>query len=205
MSLEPLLRAEASLTALERAAQTAEYARLTAPKRGEVQGVQVGQPDGRYERRGDSQAARALSIIRQEVIRAKKIDALADDVKAAAVEAGISDNQSALLRVADTPAEGQVEAAKAEGMKAKAPRKARREKVRTEKQSASCEPAGEPVEQPDAAAELVAVLEREFVGGFLDPILPFLDKLTAEELLGAFRQVLAARVGGRPLSKLGET
>jgi hypothetical protein len=110
---ENLFRAE--LTISQRAEQVAEYAKLAAEKR-DVQSEQVAQnkskrEDGRGHRHegGDSLAARDLGITREEVRRAKTIAALPEQTKQAARDAGLDDNQSALLKAARAPtAEAQI-------------------------------------------------------------------------------------------------
>jgi len=110
---ENLFRAE--LTISQRAEQVAEYAKLAAEKR-DVQSEQVAQneskrEDGRGHRHegGDSLAARDLGITRVEVRRAKTIAALPEQTKQAARDAGLDDNQSALLKAARAPtAEAQI-------------------------------------------------------------------------------------------------
>jgi len=110
---ENLFRAE--LTVGQRAEQVAEYAKLAAEKR-DVQSGQVAQneskrEDGRGHRHegGDSLAARDLGITREDVRRAKTIAALPEQTKQAAREAGLDDNQSALLKAARAPtAEAQI-------------------------------------------------------------------------------------------------
>src|SRR5277367_1158128 len=101
---ENLFRAE--LTISQRAEQVAEYVKLAAEKR-DVQSEQVAQneskrEDGRGHRHegGDSLAARDLGITREEVRRAKPIAALPEQTKQAARDAGLDDNQSALLKAA---------------------------------------------------------------------------------------------------------
>jgi ParB-like nuclease domain len=92
---------------------------LGAKPQGEIQGGQVAQSGGRYEQRGNSFAARELGITREEVRRSIKIDGITPEAKEAAHEAGLADNQSALLKVASYAGEDQVEAV-AELAKAKA-------------------------------------------------------------------------------------
>ena len=110
---ENLFRAE--LTISQRAEQVAEYAKLAAEKR-DVQSEQVAQneskrEDGRGHRHegGDSLAARDLGITREDVRRAKTIAALPEQTKQAARDAGLDDNQAALLKAARAPtAEAQI-------------------------------------------------------------------------------------------------
>jgi ParB-like chromosome segregation protein Spo0J len=100
---ENLHRVELSIT--QRMEQVAEYARLVEEKREAEQAAQLAHPDPRYEKRGDSAAARDLGISRDEVRRARAIASLPEETKQAAREAGLDDNQSALLKAAkaETP------------------------------------------------------------------------------------------------------
>jgi ParB/RepB/Spo0J family partition protein len=93
---ENLHRAE--LTKLERAEQIEEWRKLSA---------QVGHSSHPAER-GVSAAAESLGVGRAEVQRSEKIAHISPEAKAAAVEAGIDDNQSKLLEVARQPAGQQV-------------------------------------------------------------------------------------------------
>jgi hypothetical protein len=63
-----------------------------------AQTSQVGRPES-----GDSLAARDLGITRDEVRRAKTIASLPEQTKQAARDAGLDDNQSALLKAARAP------------------------------------------------------------------------------------------------------
>jgi ParB-like chromosome segregation protein Spo0J len=117
---ENLHRAE--LTALERADHIAKWMELSKVKAIEdaaeaqaiVKGAQVGHPSehgGQQPHdKGVSQAARELNIPRQELQRAVKIAGITPEAKAAAKAAGVDDNQSKLLEVAEQPIEKQVEA-----------------------------------------------------------------------------------------------
>ena len=99
---ENLFRAE--LTVGQRAEQVAEYAKLVAERRDAEKPGQVAQVSGgRGKEGGDSLAARDLGITREEVRRAKTIAALPDQTKQAARDAGLDDNQSALLKAARAP------------------------------------------------------------------------------------------------------
>src|ERR1700733_9272128 len=104
---ENLFRAE--LTVGQRAEQVAEYANLAAEKRdvqsGQVAQIESKREDSRGHRHegGESLAARDLGITREEVRRAKAIASLAEQTKQAARDAGLDDNQSALLKAARAP------------------------------------------------------------------------------------------------------
>lgn len=91
---ENLHRAE--LTRMERSEQIAEWVRLTEEKRGQLAQVK----GGRGIEGGISAAARELGVERTEVRRAEKIAGISDEAKEAAREAGLDDNQSALLKIA---------------------------------------------------------------------------------------------------------
>jgi ParB family chromosome partitioning protein len=99
---ENLFRAE--LTVSQRAEQVAEYAKLAAEKRDAEKPGQVAQVSGgRGKEGGDSLAARDLGITREEVRRDKTIATLSEQTKQAARDAGLDDNQSALLKAARAP------------------------------------------------------------------------------------------------------
>jgi ParB family transcriptional regulator, chromosome partitioning protein len=97
--VENLHRAE--LTVAERAAQIAEYARLSKEKRDAAVLAQLapklqgGRPEG-----GERLDARDLGLSRDEVRRAQTIASLPEETKEAARELGYDDNQSALLAAA---------------------------------------------------------------------------------------------------------
>ena len=94
---ENLHRAE--LTALERAEQTALWIDLT-----KAQADIQAQPGGAQPNdQGIRKTARALGISKDKASRAKKIDGICDDAKEAARNAGLDNNQSALLSVASRP------------------------------------------------------------------------------------------------------
>lgn len=103
---ENLHRAE--LTELQRDEQIAEYADLAEKKReAELHSAQVAQNEskradnrGHRHEGGDARAARDLGLKRDKVRRAKKITALSEEAKQAARDAGLDDNQSALLKAA---------------------------------------------------------------------------------------------------------
>jgi ParB-like chromosome segregation protein Spo0J len=96
---ENLHRAE--LSTLERSEQVARWVRL-AEERQRIS-AQVAQkiPEGRGRpESGLSAASRDLGLDRDAVRRAVKISSISEQAKQAAIEAGIADNQSALLAVA---------------------------------------------------------------------------------------------------------
>lgn len=104
---ENLHRAE--LTVSQRAEQVAEFVRLAKEKREREKPEQVAPVSGgRGNEGGERLAARELGITREEVRRAEKIDSITPEAKEAAREAGIDDNQSALLSVAREPPERQL-------------------------------------------------------------------------------------------------
>ena len=99
---ENLHRAE--LTVQERADHIAEWVRLTEEKTAGAS-CAGSLPDGRkagpqHQPRGLNAAVRELGIGRTQAQRAVKIAAITPEAKAAAREAGIADNQSALLKAA---------------------------------------------------------------------------------------------------------
>ena len=102
---ENLHRAE--LTKLERTEQIEEWRRLTASKV-----TQLVSPVGGSQPKeiGVRATARELGVSQPEVQRSAKIAGLTEEAKEAAREAGIDDNQSALLKVASYADEDQVEA-----------------------------------------------------------------------------------------------
>jgi hypothetical protein len=105
------------LTALERAEQITEFARLSQEKadaaKVEPQAAQsptgdkpahLGQVSGgRGNTGGASAAARDLGITRQEVQRSRAIASLPAEVKAKAADLGLDDNQAAMLQAAKEP------------------------------------------------------------------------------------------------------
>ena len=100
---ENLHRAE--LTVLERSEHVAEWVRLVNEKPAQLGPVSA--KGGRGHEGGINSASRELGLTRQSAQRAVKIDGLSADAKAAARDAGLGDNQSALLSVAATPPEEQ--------------------------------------------------------------------------------------------------
>ena len=107
--VENLHRAE--LTALERSNQSIEVVELYRLLDEEEKAAQVGQVSkgGRGKKGGKSNAAKQLGITRQELQRAEKIAGITPAAQAAAVAAGIADNQSGLLKVAEAAPEKQIE------------------------------------------------------------------------------------------------
>jgi ParB family transcriptional regulator, chromosome partitioning protein len=104
---ENLHRAE--LDALERSNHIAEWVRLTEKRRKEReenQPLQVATPEVGYKKpppqkeSGQRAASRELGIELTKVHRAVKIASIPEEAKEAAAAAGLSDNQSALERVA---------------------------------------------------------------------------------------------------------
>lgn len=103
---ENLHRAE--LTALERDEQLARWIELTTVKSeipdGDAKPVQVAHVSGgRGNKGGISAASRELGIERTDAVRAVKVASLSPEAKAAAKEAGLDDNRSALLEAANRP------------------------------------------------------------------------------------------------------
>jgi hypothetical protein len=119
------------LTALQRAEQIAEYARLMSGQPEDQKEVQVESDDekepqapasesekvrhggavgGRGNEGGHRATARDLGVPEQTIRRATQIAGITPKAKEAALGAGIGDNQSALLKVASYADEDQVEA-----------------------------------------------------------------------------------------------
>jgi ParB-like chromosome segregation protein Spo0J len=86
------------LTVLERSDHTARWIELKDVKT--VSGQVAPKPNGGRPEGGLSAATRELGVERTEARRAIKVASLSDDAKAAAVEHGLDDNQSALLAAA---------------------------------------------------------------------------------------------------------
>jgi ParB-like chromosome segregation protein Spo0J len=110
---ENLHRAE--LTATQRAEQIAEWIRITEEKRRLAQVEPAVLSDGRKappqnRPSGLNAAVLELKMERNEAQRAVKIASITPEAKEAAREAGLDDNQSALLKIAAAPAEAQVKA-----------------------------------------------------------------------------------------------
>jgi ParB family chromosome partitioning protein len=108
---ENLHRAE--LTALERSEQIAEWVRLADLISSQVATkMERGRPEA-----GVNKAARELGISKDDAHRSMKVAGLSDEAKAAAREAGLENNRSALLSAASAPDPvariGEVTAAKA--------------------------------------------------------------------------------------------
>lgn len=90
----------AELTVAERAEHIAEWVRLVEDRNKRGQVAQVSGKGGRGKESGASRASRELGIERTEIRRAAKIAALTPAAKKAARDAGLDDNQSALLAAA---------------------------------------------------------------------------------------------------------
>ena len=95
---ENLHRAE--LTALERSELTAEWIQLTSPADKPFQVETVSAKGGRGKEGGVNAAARELGISKTDAHRAVKVAALSPEAKEAARDAGLADNQAALLDAA---------------------------------------------------------------------------------------------------------
>lgn len=99
---ENLHRAE--LTVQERAEQIAEWIALTdrETQSAQLAPIESSRSDGRGHRQqsGINAASRDLGIDRTEAQRAVKVASISADAKAAAIEEGLDNNQSALLAVA---------------------------------------------------------------------------------------------------------
>jgi ParB/RepB/Spo0J family partition protein len=86
----------ADLTALERAEAVAQRAKDVAKK-----AAQDAHPGGRQPHdKGVSKAAKAIGVSRDNIRRSKTIAAISFAAKAAAKDAGLTDNEAALLKIA---------------------------------------------------------------------------------------------------------
>jgi ParB family transcriptional regulator, chromosome partitioning protein len=103
---ENLHRAE--LSKLERASQIEEWRALTSEKVGKLS-----PPGSQPNEMGIRKTAEELGVDKKEVQNSSKIASIIPEAQEAAREAGLDDNQSALLKVASAPADKQVEAVKA--------------------------------------------------------------------------------------------
>jgi ParB-like chromosome segregation protein Spo0J len=101
---ENLHRAE--LTVQERSDQVAEWSELVEQK---AKVTQVASPGGNQPREaGIRKAARDLNLTQRDIQRAKKIAGITPEAKAAAKDAELDNNQTALLEVAAAAPEEQV-------------------------------------------------------------------------------------------------
>lgn len=108
---ENLHRAE--LTVVQRSEQVSRWVELADKVSAQV----VQKPQGGRPEAGIRKAARDLNLDRKEVDRAVKIAGLTPEAKAAAVETGLDDNQSALLEAAKLPPKQQATAIKERAQK----------------------------------------------------------------------------------------
>jgi ParB-like chromosome segregation protein Spo0J len=89
----------ADLTALERAEAVAQRAKDVAKKAAQDAG-----PGGRQPHdKGVSKAAKAIGVSRDNIRRSKAIAAISSAAKKAASDAGLADNETALLKIAKAP------------------------------------------------------------------------------------------------------
>jgi ParB/RepB/Spo0J family partition protein len=89
----------ADLTALERAEAVAQRAKDVAKK-----AAQDAHPGGRQPHdKGVSKAAKAIGVSRDNVRRSKTIAAISSAAKEAAKDAGLTDNEAVLLKIAKEP------------------------------------------------------------------------------------------------------
>lgn len=109
---ENLHRAE--LTALERDQHLAEWVRLTEQadqsRQSDANESKRADKRGHRKQSGTRKAARELGVTEPDARRALKVASLTDDAKDAAVETGLDDNRSALLKAAEQPPENQATA-----------------------------------------------------------------------------------------------
>jgi ParB family chromosome partitioning protein len=89
----------ADLTALERAEAVAQRAKDVAKK-----AAQDAHPGGRQPHdKGVSKAAKAIGVSRDSIRRSRAIAAISPAAKKAASDAGLTDNEAALLKIAKEP------------------------------------------------------------------------------------------------------
>jgi ParB family chromosome partitioning protein len=95
----------ADLTALQRSKDRADLVRLT-----EQRVSNVGHPSGGAQPhdKGISKVATDIGVSRQQIHRDIKIASITPEAQAAATEAGLANNQSALLTIAEQPPDKQV-------------------------------------------------------------------------------------------------
>ena len=105
---ENLHRAE--LTHLERDEHIAHWLRLTQQEKSDAFQFGTHQRRAGQQPGGVNAAARALGITKSGAHRAVKVASITPEAKAAAREAGLADNQGALLKIAKAPPEEQVDA-----------------------------------------------------------------------------------------------
>jgi ParB-like chromosome segregation protein Spo0J len=123
---ENLHRAE--LTALERDKHIAEWIRLTDGKDKLAQVAPVS--GGRGNEGGINAAARELGIERTDAQRAVRVASITEEAQAAAREAGVDDNRSALLAVAkESPDQQVAKVAEIANQKRRPRKKTKREKA----------------------------------------------------------------------------
>lgn len=97
---------------------------LTSAKPAQLE--QVSDKGGRGKEGGMARASRMLGLDCSEVIRSIKISKLPVEVKQAVVDAGLADNQAAMLRIAaEQSLDAQLTAVGSERERAEAPRKSK--------------------------------------------------------------------------------
>jgi ParB-like chromosome segregation protein Spo0J len=169
---ENLHRAE--LTVLERAKQVARWIELTESSRASDQQDKPAQvapvsKGGRGKESGINSAARELGIERTAAQRDVKIASLSPEAEAAAVDAGLDDNQSALLEAArETEPERQVvvlrELFEAQAVKAASRASRALDKLARERDKAECVRLYRNVQDAEAAADRGAPVGNDDVG-----------------------------------------
>ena len=104
----------AELTVQERSEQIAEWVRLTEEKQDQSRQLDANEKtskrrDGRGHRKegGRKAATREIGVSEPQARRAAKIASITPEAKEASTQAGIDNNQSALLRVAKAEPEKQ--------------------------------------------------------------------------------------------------
>lgn len=173
---ENLHRAE--LTVQERSDLVAEWVGLVGDK-----GAQLAPPGGRQPNdKGIRAAVRELGMERTEIQRAVKIASIASEAKDAARDAGLSDNQSALLEIArEETSDAQVEKARHI-----AEEKERRKALRN---------ATDDLVRDDLADELAEILH-DYVPEKKHPqLLSLLEGVKPKDVIRAFRRIERERNG----------
>jgi ParB/RepB/Spo0J family partition protein len=159
------------LTVLERTRHIAEWIRLLKEKKE----AQLAPPGGKQpHEKGIKAAVREIGVDRTEAQRALKIDAIVPEAKEAAVEAGLADNQSALLEVAKVPAAEQT--AKVEDLAR------HREKRRTGR------PQPPPPDTDDPTMQAVAILLEHIPVETLPLLLSCLERTSLAAVIKAIRR-----------------
>lgn len=161
------------LTALERAEHVAEWVRLAEQK--EVSRQVDAKPLGGRPEGGRRAAAREIGVSEPEARRAEKVAALAPEAKAAAVAAGLDDNQSALLEAA--------KASTPEAQVASLQEMQRRKQARKDLDAAT-----DTVVKKDAAADLATWMRERMDREDMPMVVSWLEAISTKDLIRALRR-----------------